>query len=365
MDNILNKYAQLLVNYSLNVQPNERVMVSTTTLAEPLVREVYREILKAGGHPHIDMNFRDQNRIFMDTANDEQLAYISPLYAESIEAFECYLFIRAPYNTSEMAEMKSGRSHIFGEARAYYDKVYSERTATRELKRNLCEFPTNSMAQNAGMSLDDYEAFIYNACFLNEKNPAQKWLEVRANQQKIVDLLNAKDKIQYKGDGIDISFSTKGRTWINSDGQTNMPSGEVYSAPIEDSMNGVIYFDYPAIRMGEELQGVTLWVENGEVQKWEAKKGQHILNKVFTLPGAKRFGEVAIGTNHNITKPTKNILFDEKMGGTVHMAIGQTYLQCGGKNQSSIHWDMIAEMRNGGEIYADDELIYKSGQFLF
>ena len=130
-------------------------------------------------------------------------------------------------------------------------------------------------------------------------------------------------------------------------------------------MNGVIYFDYPAIRMGEELQGVTLWVENGEVKKWEAKKGKHILDKVFKIPGATRFGEVAIGTNHNINKPTKNILFDEKMGGTVHMAIGQAYLQCGGLNKSSIHWDMIAEMRNGGEIYADDELIYRNGHFLF
>ena len=363
--NILNKYAQLLVNYSLEVQPGERVMVDSTTLAEPLIREVYREILKAGGHPHIDMSFRGQSRIFVDTANDDQLAYISPLYAKSMEDFECYLFVRAPYNTSSTAEMKSGRTGILSKARQPYRTIYSKRTGARELKRSLCEFPTAAMAQNAGMSLESYEQFIYNSCFLFEENPAEKWLEVRANQQKIVDVLNTKDKIRYKGEGTDITFSTKGRTWINSDGQTNMPSGEVYSSPIEDSMNGVIYFDYPAIRMGEELQGVTLWVKNGEVQKWEAKKGKHILDKVFSIAGARRFGEVAIGTNHNINKPTKNILFDEKMGGTVHMAIGQAYLQCGGLNKSTIHWDMIAEMRNGGEVYADDELIYKSGQFLF
>lgn len=365
MSQILNKYANLLANYSLEMQPGERVYIETTTLAEPLVRELYREILKAGGHPHVNMSFREQTRLFVDTANDEQLAYISPLYAKAMEEFECYIYIRAPYNTSSLAEMKSGRTKIISKARSPYRKRYSERTATRELKRNLCEYPTAAMAQNAGMSLESYEDFIFNACFLNEDNPAEKWLEVRSKQQKIVDLLNTKDKIHYKGDGIDISFSTKGRTWINSDGQTNMPSGEVYSSPIEDSMNGTIYFDYPAIRMGEELQGVTLWVENGEVQKWEAKKGQHILDKVFSIAGAKHFGEVAIGTNDNIQKSTKNILFDEKMGGTVHMAIGQAYLQCGGKNQSTIHWDMIAEMRNGGEIYADDELIYQSGEFLF
>lgn len=363
MQSTLQKYAALLVNYSLEVQPGERVMVETTTLAEPLVREVYREILKAGGHPHIHMAFRGESRIFFDTANEEQLAYISPLYAKAMEEFECYLFIRAPFNTSSLADANTDKK-TYTEARQPYQKIYSERTAVRELKRNLCEFPTLAMAQNAGMSLEDYEKFIYNACFLFEENPAEKWLEVRANQQAIVDLLNSRATIRYKSEGTDITFSTKGRTWINSDGQTNMPSGEVYSSPVEDSMNGVIYFDYPAIRMGETLQGVTLWVENGEVKKWTAKKGQHVLDKVFKIAGATRFGEVAIGTNHNIQKPTKNILFDEKMGGTVHMAIGQSYLQTGGKNQSAIHWDMIAEMRNGGEIYADGALIYQNGKFL-
>jgi aminopeptidase len=363
--NILQKYAELLVNYSLSVQPGERVMVDTTTLAEPLAREVYRSILKAGGHPHINMSFRGKSRIFMDTANDDQLAYNSPLYIKAMEEFECYLFIRAPFNTSEMRNMDSSKSSVVAKARQPYRKTYSERTATRDLKRSLCEYPTLAMAQNAGMSLEEYEHFIFNACFLFEENPKEKWLEVRHNQQRIVDLLNSRTKIHYKGEGIDLTFRTEGRTWINSDGQTNMPSGEVYTSPVEDSVNGVIYFDYPATRMGEELQGVTLWVENGEVVKWQAKKGQNILDKVFKVKGAKFFGEAAIGTNDNINTPTKNILFDEKMGGTVHLAIGQSYLQAGGKNQSSVHWDMIAEMRNGGEIYADDELIYKSGKFIF
>ncbi len=365
MSQILKKYAELLVNYSLEVKEGERVYIQTTTIAEPLLREVYRSVLKAGGLPHIDLEFQGRSRIFMDTANEAQLAYNSPLFKEAMTNFECYLYIRAPFNTSEMRGVDGSKSSIIAKARQPYRDIYSKRTAVRELKRNLCEFPTQAMAQNAGMSYENYQNFIYNACFLFEENPMEKWLEVRAKQQKVVDLLNSRSKIQYKGEGTDITFSTEGRTWINSDGQTNMPSGEVYSSPVEDSMNGVIYFDYPAYRMGEELQGVTLWVENGEVQKWQAKKGQHILDKVFNVAGAKRFGEVAIGTNDNIQTPTKNILFDEKMGGTVHMAIGQSYLQTGGKNQSSIHWDMIAEMKNGGEIYADDELIYQSGKFLF
>lgn len=364
MESILSKYAQLLVNYSISVQLNQRVLIDTTTVAEPLVREVYREILKAGGHPHVNFKFRGQSKIFYDYANDDQLAYVSPQFAKAMEEFECYLFIRAPYNTSENAGINSQKTKQAAAARRPYSQIYQQRTATRALKRSLCEYPTLAMAQNAGMSLEAYADFIYNACFLFDDDPMARWLEVREYQQKMVDLLNDCSHIHYKGAGIDIEFSTAGRTWINSDGQTNMPSGEVYTSPVEDSVNGVIYFDYPATRMGETLQGVTLWVENGEVQRWTAKKGQHILDKAFKIPNARYFGEVAIGTNMNIQTPTKNILFDEKMGGTVHMAIGQSYLQTGGKNECAIHWDMIAEMRNGGEIYADGKLIYLNGQFL-
>jgi aminopeptidase len=170
--------------------------------------------------------------------------------------------------------------------------------------------------------------------------------------------------VHYLGEGVDIKFSTKGRKWINSDGQTNMPSGEVYTSPVEDSVNGTIHFTFPVIYSGHEIEGITLWVKDGQVEKWEAKRGKQMLDNVFQLPGARYFGEAAIGTNYNIDRFTKNILFDEKIGGTVHMAIGQSYLQTGGKNQSPIHWDLIANMKNGGQIYADGEKIYENGLFL-
>jgi aminopeptidase len=179
-----------------------------------------------------------------------------------------------------------------------------------------------------------------------------------------VDHLNQCAGIHYRGPGIDIRFSCKGRTWINSDGRTNMPSGEVFTSPVEDSVNGTIHFSYPAVYMGREVEGVTLWVKDGEVYKWEARRGKKFLDEVFSIEGARRFGEAAVGTNYRIDRFTKNILFDEKIGGTVHMAIGQSYAQAGGKNQSSIHWDMIADMREGGEIFADGELIYQGGKFL-
>jgi aminopeptidase len=242
---------------------------------------------------------------------------------------------------------------------------YFARTATRELKRNLCQFPTVANAKEAGMTLEEYQHFVFDACRLHTEDPIQAWLDVRASQQKIVDLLNSRETIRYKGNGTDITFSTKGRTWINSDGQTNMPSGEVYTSPVENAVNGVVHFTYPAIYMGQEVEEVTLWVKDGFVEKWEAKKGQSFLDYIFDIPGTRRFGEAAIGTNYSIQRFTKNMLFDEKIGGTVHMALGQSYLQTGGKNESSIHWDMIADMTNGGEIFANDEKIYENGQFLF
>ncbi len=365
MNSILSKYANLLVNYCLEIQKGDRLYIKSTTLAEPLIREVYREALKAGGMPVVDLEFREKGKIFMEEAEGDQLKFISPLYRQAMEEFEAYLYIRAPFNLRGEGDADPEKVKIAKAASAPISKRYFERTATREMKRNLCQYPTIAAAQNAGMSLEDYEKFVFGACNLFEADPVQKWLDVRKFQQQIVDVLNNRENIRYKGEGIDISFSTKGRTWINSDGQTNMPSGEVYTSPVETSVNGVINFSYPAVYMGHEVEDVTLWVKDGYVEKWEAKRGKAFLDQIFEIDGTRRFGEAAIGTNYNINRFTKNILFDEKIGGTVHMAIGQSYLQAGGKNQSSIHWDMIGNMMNGGEIYADDEKIYDSGRFLF
>lgn len=364
-NSLLEKYANLLVHYCLDIQPGNRLFIRSTTLAEPLVREVYRLALRAGAHVEVDLGFREQNRIFYLEAGEEQLNYVSPFYQHAIEVFDAYLYIRAPFNLREEHSADPEKVKQYREANKKVSNIYFQRTATRELKRNLCQYPTLASAQNAGMSLEEYEAFVYGACKLFDDDPIQRWLDVRAFQHQIVDLLNAKSKIRYKGKNIDISFSTEGRTWINSDGQTNMPSGEVYTSPVEDSVNGVAHFSYPAVYMGQEVEGVTLWVKDGYIEKWEAEKGKDFLDEIFQTPGARRFGEAAIGTNYNINRFTKNILFDEKIGGTIHMAVGQSYFQTGGKNESSIHWDMIGDMTNGGEIFADDEKIYENGQFLF
>ncbi len=365
METLLARYAKLLVHYCTELKEGERLFVSSTTLAEPLVREVWREALRVGAVVEVDLAFREKGRIMFEEAGMRHLEHVPLLYRHAVEEFDAYLHIMAPFNLREDQGTDQDKIAIRQEALKPAGKVYSERTANRSLKRNLCQYPTLANAQEAGMSLETYEKFVFDACRLFDEDPAKAWVEVRHTQQRIVDLLNTKQHIHYRGDGIDITFSTKGRTWINSDGRTNMPSGEVYTSPVEDSVQGIVHFTYPVIYAGHEVEGVTLWVEGGEVVKWEAQRGRELLDQVFQLPGARRFGEAAIGTNYRIDRFTKNILFDEKIGGTIHMAIGQSYLQTGGKNQSSIHWDMIADMKNGGEIFADGEKIYENGQFLF
>lgn len=364
MNTILQKYAQLLVHYCLEIKPGDQFYLRTTTLAEPLVREIYREATTAGAHMEIDLDFREKSRIFLEKAGEAQLRHVSPFYRQAMESFNAYLYIRAPHNLREDQNVDPQKAQIRQEAHQPVMDTYFQRTATRELRRNLCQFPTQASAQEAGMSLEEYEHFVYGACKLYHDDPMASWVELRHRQQAVVDHLNRCSHIHYRGDGIDIQFSTRGRVWINSDGQTNMPSGEVYTSPVEDSVQGVIHFAYPAVYMGHEVEGVTLWVKDGFIERWEAKRGKALLDQVFQMEGARRFGEAAVGTNYDIDRFTKNILFDEKIGGTVHMAIGQSYFQTGGKNKSPVHWDMIADMQKEGEIYADGEKIYEKGHFL-
>jgi len=361
---IESKYAQLLVNYCLDVKKDDKVYIVSTTLGEPLVREVYREVLKVGGIPSVELQFREQFRILHELGTESQLRHISPLKNAAFQDYDAYLYIRAPFNLREDASIDPSKQAIRMKANKEVNSLYSKRTADGTMVRSLCQYPTSASAQMAGMSLEEYQYFVYNACNLYDVNPEAAWLALRERQQGLVDYLNEADQIRYVNPRTDITFSVKGRKWMNSDGRTNMPSGEVYSGPIEDSVNGHVYFDYPSIYRGGEVSGVLFKVVNGKIDEWSAERGQKVLDEVMKIEGARNFGEVAIGTNYKIQRATKNILFDEKIGGTIHMAVGQSYIMTGGKNTSSVHWDLIADMTKGGKIFADEQLIYQNGQFL-
>jgi len=248
------------------------------------------------------MSFREQGRIFLAEATGDQLTYVTPAMEAAMKDFDAYLVVRAPYNLKEEQNVDRDKQKTRQAATKWLSDLYFSRTADGSLTRSLCQYPTLAGAQEAGMSLEEYEHFIYNACKLYEADPEQAWLQVRARQQSVVDYLNNAELIRYQCGKTDISFSVKGRTWINSDGRTNMPSGEVFSGPVEDSVEGTVYFNYPSIFMGTEVRGITLQVEKGQVMSWAAEQGQHILDKVFEIEGARYFGEVAIGTNYSIQR---------------------------------------------------------------
>jgi len=364
VQNIYEQYAKLLINYSLKLKKGDKFLITSTYLSEVLLREIYREALSVGAHPEFRIGLNGTEKIFYDIASDEQLKYVSPLEKYVFDNYDAMLLVKAPFNLKELENIDPTKKKMTSIAKTDLMKTFMDKISIGRLKWSLCEFPTDAAAQEGGMSTSEYEEFVYSACFLYEDDPIGKWCELRDKQQQIVDYLNGKEQIKYISKDLNITFSAKGRKWINSAGTTNMPSGEVFTSPVEDSVNGRIRFSYPGIYMGQEIENITLEVKDGKVVSWDAKKGKELLDKILEIPGAKRFGEAAIGINKGIKKFTKNMLFDEKIGGTIHMAIGAAYPKTGGKNESSIHWDMLADMSEGGQIYADGELIYKNGEFI-
>jgi aminopeptidase len=362
-NNIIKKYAQLLVEYSLGLKAGDKLLIHSTYLAEELLNEVYAQALAAGAHPEFKIALDGTEKIFFDNASDSQLEYVSGLSRYVCESYDAVLNVLAPFNLKELQNVDPAKKQKHSAARAELNKLFMKRAAAQELRWTLGVFPTNAEAQECGMSQSEYADFVYNCCFLYEDDPVGCWKKLENDQQKIVDFLNNRKEIHFKSSNVDVRFSTDGKKWINSSGKHNMPSGEVFTAPVEDSVNGIVRFSYPGIYMGQEIEDITLEVKNGEVVKARAAKGEELLNKILEIPGAERFGEAAIGNNQRVNKFTKNMLFDEKMGGTIHMALGAAYPETGGKNESAIHWDLLADM-NDGQILADGEVIYENGKFI-
>ena len=367
MENTLwSKYANVLVEYSVDVQPGDLTIIRATSHeAQPLVKEIYKQVLQKGGHPVVHAAMEGLNETFIKYASDEQLAYIDPMTELEYKTATKFISIGAPTNTKSMAKADSQKMAKRSAATRELSNKMLKRSADGELKWVIADFPTNALAQEARMSLEDYTEFLINACYLNLDDPVAKWKEIDKEQQRLADYLNKTTKLHIIGEETDITFDTTGRKWLNCSGQCNFPDGEIYTSPVEDSANGTIYFDFPQIYRGNEAQKVRLRLENGKVVEATAEKGEdYFLNMINMDEGAKFVGEIAIGTNTMIQEITGNILFDEKIGGAIHMALGASYPEAGGKNQSGLHWDLIKNMKNGSEIYADDVLIYKDGKFV-
>lgn len=366
MNKLWEKYAKVLVDYSTKVKKGDLVIIRATSHeAQPLVKEIYKQVLLRGANPVVKTSMDGLGETFIKYANDEQLAYIDPMTEIEYEKADVLISIGAPTNTKTMAKADSKKMAQRSAATRELSNKMLQRSAEGKLKWVIADFPTNALAQEAKMSLDDYTEFLINSCYLHIDNPIEKWEEIDREQQRIADYLNNTTKLHIIGEDTDITFDTTGRKWLNCSGQCNFPDGEIYTSPIEDSANGTIYFDFPQIYRGNESHKVRVRLENGKVVEASAEKGEeYFLNMINMDEGARFVGEIAIGTNYMIQEITGNILFDEKIGGSIHMALGASYPEAGGKNVSGLHWDLIKNMKNGGEIYADDKLIYKDGKFI-
>ncbi len=361
----IRQIAQVLVQYSLEVKPEWNVLIRTSPAGEPLAREVYREALRAGAYPVVSIGLSDEEEIFYKEASEEQLRHEPLLRRWVTETFDAIVTILAETNTKRLMHVDPKRISIARQAQGEILRRFLERAARGELHWVLTLFPTNAYAQDANMSLAEFSEFVFGAALPDPQDPIGYWRRVSAYQARIVDWLSRKDEIHVIAPGTDLRLRVGGRTWISADGKENFPDGEVFTAPIEDSVEGHITFSYPAVYNGREVEGVELWFERGRVVRASARRGEDfLLSMLDTDEGARRVGEFAIGLNRGIQTFTKNILFDEKIHGTIHMALGKAYPECGGKNESAIHWDMICDLRPGGKMYADGELFYENGEFV-
>lgn len=358
------RMAKVLVEYSLGVRPGWIVTIDATPAALPLVQAAYIEILRAGGHPYVLLEAPGLKTALLLNASDEQLLQENPYKRLMLERSDAVLTIVGEENTRQFSNIDPARQGLLSKGQGALGAIRMQRIMEGR-PGCLTLFPTHAYAQDAEMSLEEFEDFVFHACLLDgDEDPAERWLGVSRMQQRIVEWLAGKREVRIQAPGTDLTMSIEGRTFINSDGKRNFPSGEVFTSPVEDSVEGTIAFTYPTSYNGRSVQGVHLRFERGRVVEHSAEVGEDFLSAMLAVDeGAARLGEFAIGTNPGVTRITRNVLFDEKIAGTIHCALGNAYPNAGGTNKSAIHWDIVTDMRQG-RITADGELLYENGDFV-
>lgn len=365
-DSRVQKLAEVLVHYSLGVQKEWWVRLEGSTEAAPLLSAAYVEVLKAGGYPMVRTSLPGLGYLGMKHASEEQLRFISPTARMETQKLDAILSVWGDTNTKEMTNVDPKRMAISRTAnRPLFDKMLS-RIAAGDLHWCGTQFPTAAAAQDAEMSLHEYEEFVYGAGLLDKKDPIAEWKKVSARQATMAAALGKLKTIRVVGLDTDLSFTVEGRKWINCDGRQNFPDGEIFTGPIENSAEGKIRYTFPAVHGGKEVQNVRLAFHKGKVVEAQADKGEEYLHAMLdTDPGARFVGELAFGTNYGIRQFTKNTLFDEKIGGTLHIAVGASLPESGGLNKSALHWDMVCDTRKGFVVYGDGKPVMKDGKWLF
>ena len=363
-DSRVQKLAQVLVHYSLTVRPGDKLAMRGPVNALPLLYEVYSEAVRTGAIATYRISDPNFEELLLKEGSPEQLQFLPPHLMLEIEEADALLSIWSEANTKQFSSINTERLALRKKTLSAPTKRLMQRYGEGKLRWSGTLYPTESHAQDANMSLRDYQDFVYSAGLLNEPDPIAAWRRVHDQQQRIVDFLNTCKHIRIVAPDTEIEYSCEGRTWINCDGKENFPDGEVFTGPVETSVNGHVRFTYPSVYNSREAEDVRLTFRDGRVVKASAERGQDFLESMLNMDaGARILGEAAFGLNYGIDRFTRNILFDEKIGGTMHLALGAAYPETGAKNESSLHWDMVCDLRQG-EVYADGELCYKAGKFI-
>ncbi len=360
------RLADLLVGYSLRLQPGQVLRVDGSEQAAPLILALHRAALAAGAHPYANVELDGLAELVVRHGSDEQLSYISPVEWREVETVDALVTIWSESNTRSFTRADPGRHRRYIAARREVSNKRWERIARDEVGWCGTLFPTHAQAQEAEMSLGEYERFVYGACHVVEPGDAvAHWEGVsQALADRAAELAQARE-LRIVGPDTDLRVVVDGRAWMAADGRLNMPDGEVFTSPVETATEGEVRFSFPAIFLGREVDDVRLRFAGGRVVAAEAARGAEYLEALLDMDdGARILGEVAFGLNYEIDRFTRNILFDEKIGGTLHLALGSGFQQLGGQNESGLHWDMICDLRAEGEVYADGELVWKAGAFL-
>lgn len=359
------KWAKALTNYSVEVKPGQTVAITGHIAAAPLIREVHREVIEAGAYPVVIPTIEGLTRDLLTYGNDDQIAFISPNDTFIRTQADVVINIMAETNTRRSSSVDPARTSQFTGARRHLFETYMSRAAEGTLDWTLTLYPTDAYAQDADMDTEEFTDFVLAACKLDRDDPVAAWLELKDEQQRLIDFLDGKKEVHIQAPDVDLRISIEGRTWINSDGKRNFPSGEIFTGPVEDSANGHIRFSFPVVTGGRQIEDIRLTFVDGKVTEATATRNEdYLIQTLDTDPGARYLGELAFGTNMDIQRFIKNILFDEKIGGTMHMAVGAGYPETGSVNKSAVHWDMISDIRAGGEVRVDGELFLKDGKYV-
>ncbi|MGD2026676.1 MAG: aminopeptidase [Anaerolineales bacterium] len=359
------KHAGILVGYSTDIQPGDRVVIEATTAAEPMLEALIERILEKGGYPYLITTLPREKAVFFKYAKEAQLVQTPEFLNLAYQQFEARIRLHSVTDTKLLSDVDPEKQALHARALSPILSTQMQRGLTREFKWCTTLYPTQAYADEAGMSLEEYQDFVYSTMHADTDDPVSYWQKVKADQEHFVDLFDGKEKVVLRGPNVDLRLSVKGRKFINACGLNNMPDGEIFTGPVENSVNGWVRYTYPSITDGRVVENVELEFVEGQVLHAKASKNQDFLLKMLeTDPGARYVGEFAIGLNFEINKFTGNILFDEKIGGSFHMALGAGYPETGSQNKSQIHWDMICDMRQDSEILVDGEVLYKDGKFI-